>query len=217
MTLALFDLDNTLLRGDSDHLWGQFLCREGLVDSEQFSQANDAFYADYVAGTLDIDAYLRHALGPIAGRTPADVRTLQNTFVQQWITPILLPAALDLLDDHRRRGHTLVIITATNTVVTRPIADRLGVPHLIGCEAELHEGRYTGAPSGTPSFQEGKVTRLREWLSSTEHSLAGAWFYSDSHNDLPLLEAIDNPVAVDPDDRLKAIAKTRGWPVLSLR
>ena len=217
MALAIFDLDHTLIAGDSDHSWGEFLCAEGLVDAQRFSHDNDRFYQDYQEGRLDIYAYLRFALAPLAGRSVEEVAKLQRQFMCDWVEPMLLPAAFELLDKHRNRGDELVIITASNTVVTGPIAERLGVATLMGCDTEIVGGKYTGQPTGVPSFQEGKVTRLQDWLATTGHSLTGAWFYSDSHNDLPLLERVDNPVATDPDPQLAAVANDRGWPIISLR
>ena len=217
MALAIFDLDNTLIAGDSDHSWGQFLCAEGLVDAQRFSHDNDRFYQDYQEGRLDIYAYLRFALAPLTGRSIEEVARLQQQFMRDWVEPMLLPAAFELLDKHRNRGDELVIITASNTVVTGPIAERLGVATLMGCDTEIVGGKYTGQPTGVPSFKEGKVTRLQDWLATTGHSLTGAWFYSDSHNDLPLLERVDNPVATDPDPQLAAVANDRGWPIISLR
>jgi len=217
MALAIFDLDNTLIAGDSDHSWGQFLCAEGLVDAQRFSHDNDRFYQEYQEGRLDIYAYLRFALAPLTGRSIEEVARLQQQFMRDWVEPMLLPAAFELLDKHRNRGDELVIITASNTVVTGPIAERLGVATLMGCDTEIVGGKYTGQPTGVPSFQEGKVTRLQDWLATTGHSLTGAWFYSDSHNDLPLLERVDNPVATDPDPQLAAVANDRGWPIISLR
>jgi len=217
MALAIFDLDNTLIAGDSDHSWGQFLCAEGLVDAQRFSHDNDRFYQDYQEGRLDIYAYLRFALAPLTGRSIEEVARLQQQFMRDWVEPMLLPAAFELLDKHRNRGDELVIITASNTVVTGPIAERLGVATLMGCDTEIVGGKYTGQPTGVPSFQEGKVTRLQDWLATTGHSLTGAWVYRDSHNDLPLLERVDNPVATDPDPQLAAVANDRGWPIISLR
>lgn len=217
MTLAIFDLDNTLIGDDSDHLWGQFACERGLVDSADFAERSDRFYAEYQAGVLDIDAYLRLALSTVRGRTPEQVETLHRDFMQSRIAPILLPRAADLIADHRRRGHELLIITATSRFITAPIVAALGVENLIACEAGIEDGKYTGEPAGIPSYQTGKVTRLDQWLEERQASLEGAWFYSDSHNDLPLLELVDNPVAVDPDDTLRARAIERGWPVISLR
>lgn len=217
MPLALFDLDNTLLAGDSDHRWGEFLCDRGLVDPVEFAARNDQFYADYQAGALDVDAYLRFALEPIAGKTPAEVAPLQAAFMEDYVAPMLLTQAFELIERHREQGDQLVIITATNTVVTGPIAQRLGIETLIGSEVAIENGRYTGEPRGIPSYREGKVTRLTAWLEATANSLSGAWFYSDSHNDLPLLSRVDRPVAVDPDPTLREHAEREGWPVLSLR
>ncbi|CAA0116051.1 putative phosphatase [Halioglobus japonicus] len=217
MTLAIFDLDNTLIGDDSDHLWGQFVCEQKLVDASDFAQRSDQFYADYQSGDLDIDAYLRFVLGSLKGHPPEQLDAWHRTFMDNKIKPIMLPKAAELLADHRRQGHKLLIITATNRFITAPIAAALGVDNLIACEAEIVDGLYTGAPSGIPSFKEGKVTRLYEWLESHHCDLDGAWFYSDSHNDLPLLELVDNPVAVDPDDTLRNRAIELGWPVISLR
>ena len=217
MILAIFDLDNTLIGGDSDHLWGQFLCEQGLVDSVGFAQRNEQFYADYEKGNLDIDAYLRFALSTLKGQPRELLDEWHQTFMATKIKPILLPRAAALIADHRQRGHELLIVTATNRFITEPIARLLGVEHLIACEAEIADGLYTGEPSGIPSYHAGKVTRLQAWLKGRDITLAGAWFYSDSHNDLPLLELVDNPVAVDPDDTLRARALELGWPVISLR
>jgi len=217
VTLAIFDLDNTLIAGDSDHLWGCFLCDEGLVDPVEYARRNEAFYRDYQAGTLDVEAYLRFALTPLAGRDPAELEAWHAKFMDAVIRPLMLPAARTLIEEHRAQGHTLLVITATNEFITRPIASALGIPTLLACEAEQIDGRYTGEPRGTPSFHRGKITRLEAWREASGEALAGAWFYSDSHNDLPLLEYVDNPVAVDPDPRLREHAERAGWPVISLR
>lgn len=217
MALAIFDLDNTLINGDSDHRWGEFLCAEGLVDPKSFGHENDRFYQDYQAGKLDIQAYLQFALRPLAGRTVGEVAELQQRFIRDYVEPMLLPAAFSLLDKHREQGDKLVIITASNTVITKPIAQRLGVSTLMGCDVEIKEGKFTGASVGIPSFREGKVARLTEWMSTNNYSLDGAWFYSDSHNDVPLLERVDNPVATDPDPQLAELARQRSWPIISLR
>lgn len=217
MTLALFDLDNTLLGGDSDHAWGLFLVAKGLVDADYYSAANDRFYAEYQAGTLDINAYLAFALAPLTRFTQAELNALHQEFMAQFIEPLILPKALALLDHHRQQGHRLVIITATNRFITGPIAKRLDVADLLATEAEVIDGRYTGNISGTPCFQGGKVVRLQQWLLSEGEDLAGSYFYSDSINDVSLLEAVTHPVAVDPDARLLAWAKERGHAVLSLR
>ena len=217
MTLAIFDLDNTLLGGESDNLWGQFVCERGLVDGDDFAARNAQFYEDYKAGTLDIDAYLRFALATLVGHSREELDAWHRDFMASKIEPILLPKADQLIASHRAQGHALLIITATNEFITRPIAELLGIPELIACQGETVDGRYTGEPRGVPSYHAGKVTRLRAWLAERDLSLDGAFFYSDSHNDLPLLELVDNPVAVDPDDRLRARALTEGWPVISLR
>jgi HAD superfamily hydrolase (TIGR01490 family) len=217
VTLAIFDLDNTLLGGDSDNLWGEFVCESGLVDGEDFAARNDQFYADYQAGTLDIDAYLRFALSTLVGHPREQLDAWHREFMASKIEPILLPRAEQLVSNHREQGHDLLIITATNEFITRPIANLLEIRELIACQGEVVDGRYTGEPSGVPSFHSGKVTRLNAWLAERDISLDGAFFYSDSHNDLPLLELVDHPVAVDPDDRLRARAEAEGWPVISLR
>jgi len=217
VSLAIFDLDNTLIGGDSDYLWGEFLCERGLVDSTGFAADNARFYADYQAGSLDIDAYLRFALAPLRGRPAAQLAAWHRDFMASKIAPIVLPAAEKLIEHHRDRGDALLIITATNAFITRPIAERLGIAELIASEGETVDGIYTGEPAGVPSYQEGKVVRLRQWLAGRDIGLDGAWFYSDSHNDLPLLQLVDNPVAVDPDATLRAFAESAGWPVISLR
>ena len=217
MTLAIFDLDNTLLGGDSDNLWGQFVCERGLVDGEDFAARNDQFYEDYKAGSLDIDAYLRFALSTLVGHSREELEAWHRDFMASKIEPILLPKAYQLLARHRAQGHQLLIITATNEFITRPIAELFGVKELIASEGEKIDGRYTGEPRGVPSYHAGKVIRLRAWLARRQATLEGAFFYSDSHNDLPLLKLVDNPVAVDPDDKLRAYAIKEGWPVISLR
>jgi len=217
LTLALFDLDNTLLAGDSDHAWGEFLVEEGLVDAEEYRKANDRFYEEYLNGELDIFHYLRFALQPLARHDMDELLAWREAFLEKKVRPMMQEKARELLDRHRQQGHTLMIITATNRFVTEPIAELLEVEHLIATEPELVNGRYTGEVAGVPSFQDGKVTRLNDWLDHHKRTLEGAWFYSDSHNDVPLLKQVENPVAVDPDPRLEALAKESGWPVISLR
>lgn len=217
MALAIFDLDNTLISGDSDHAWSEFLISEGLVDGERVKQANDEFYRQYQTGGLDIQAYLAFALSFLAGKTPEELAPLHAQFMSKVIEPMLLPKAFNLIAHHRNAGDQLLVITATNRFVTAPIVERLGINHLIACEPELIAGRYTGLPTGVPSFAHGKVTRLNAWLDEHRANLDGAWFYSDSHNDLPLLEHVDHPVAVNPDDTLLSIAQSRGWTVMDLR
>ena len=217
MTLALFDLDNTLLAGDSDHAWGEFLVEEGIVDAEEYRRANDRFYQEYLNGELDIMRYLSFALQPLARYDMNELLLWREQFINAKVKPMMLSKAQKLLNDHRQQGHTLMIITATNRFVTEPVAELLGVEHLIATDPELVNGRFTGAVAGTPSFQNGKVERLEDWLQSTGETLEDAWFYSDSHNDLPLLRKVDNPVAVDPDPTLEQAARENGWTVMSLR
>ncbi|MBZ2170157.1 HAD family hydrolase [Marinobacter sp. F4216] len=217
MTLAIFDLDNTLLAGDSDHAWGEFLVEEGIVDPEEYRKANDRFYQEYLNGELNILRYLSFALQPLAKHEMSQLLAWRDQFMEKKVRPMMQRKAGELLDTHRTLGHTLMIITATNHFVTEPIAAELGIEHLIATEPELKDGRYTGQVAGTPSFQDGKVSRLNHWLADTGESLDGAWFFSDSHNDVPLLEAVDNPVAVDPDPTLESLARKRNWKILSLR
>ncbi|MCY1290598.1 putative phosphatase [compost metagenome] len=217
MRLALFDLDNTLLAGDSDHAWGDFICQRGLVDAAEYQARNDAFYADYCAGKLDVVAYQNFSQA-ILGRTGMEqLAEWHRAFMAEVIEPIILAKGEALLDEHRRAGDRLVIITATNRFITAPIAARLGVDTLLATECGLQDGRYTGQISGIPCYQQGKVVRLQQWLAETGLNLDDSCFYSDSRNDLPLLESVANPVAVDPDEVLRATALERGWPVISLR
>ncbi len=215
MKLAAFDLDNTLLAGDSDYLWGQYLVHSGLVDGELYEAENQRFYAQYEAGTLDIYEFARFSLGRMGAIDPEKLAALRDTFVDEVITPIIAPGARDLIEQHRQAGAELVIITATNTYITRPIAHRLGIADLIGTEPVYANGRMTGEIDGTPCFQQGKVTKLNQWLA--DRAVSESWFYSDSANDVPLLEWAHHPVAVDPCPRLRSIATERGWPITSLR
>ncbi|MDR0278578.1 MAG: HAD-IB family hydrolase [Paucimonas sp.] len=217
MRLALFDLDNTLLGGDSDHAWGDYLCARGILDPVEYQNRNDAFYQDYLAGKLDLQAYLNFSLEILATTEMAQLDEWHGDFMRDCVEPIILPKALALLKKHRDAGDKLVIITATNRFITGPIAKRLEVETLLATECELVDGRYTGRSIDVPCFREGKVTRLRTWLAENGLNLEGSYFYSDSMNDLPLLEQVDNPVAVDPDPNLRAEAEKRGWPVISLR
>ena len=216
MALAIFDLDNTLLAGDSDYLWGVYLAETGIVDREHHERENARFYREYKAGNLDIYEFLAFSLRPLAENSPADLERWRADFVDRIIEPIITAGARAIVERHRRSGDTLMIITATNAFVTAPIAERFGIPHLIATEPERVDNRYTGRVTGVPSFREGKVTRLRTWLENNDMTLEDSHFYSDSHNDLPLLELVDHPVAVDPDDRLRATAVERHWPVVNL-
>ena len=221
MALTLFDLDNTLLSGDSDHAWMEFLGSRGIVDTERFNHLNDRFYAEYQAGTLDIQAFLDFQLAPLAAHPRAHLDVWHQEYLQERVLPMISDRARALVEDHRQQGDTLVIITATNRFVTAPIAEELGIVHLLATEPEeTASGDFTGRSVGIPCFQAGKVQRLRDWLRTQEldweNTLRNSTFYSDSHNDLPLLDTVTHPVAVDPDPRLRAIAEARGWPVLSL-
>lgn len=217
MSLAIFDLDNTLLAGDSDYLWGQYLTETGAVDKDWYESENQRFYEEYKAGTLDIYEFLRFSLKPLSEHSPEQLRQWHKDFMHKKIDQIWLPAAEALVNQHRDAGDTLLIITATNRFVTEPIAQRLGVTNLLATEPEIINNRYTGNVAGVPCFKDGKVTRLNEWLQQYDMTLAGSTFYSDSHNDLPLLNLVDNPIAVDPDDTLLQHAEMKGWKVISLR
>jgi HAD superfamily hydrolase (TIGR01490 family) len=217
MTLAIFDLDNTLLGGDSDHAWGEFISDLGIVDGAAYRQRNDAFYDDYCRGALDIYAYQRFVLAPLAGINPTELARWHAQFMREKIQPIVLPKAQALVQWHREQQHTLMIITATNTFITAPIAALFGITLLLATQPEQKNGLYTGDVEGVPCYREGKVVRLEQWLNDHQQSLAGSYFYSDSHNDLPLLSLVDNPVAVDPDEALRKQAELRGWQVTSLR
>ncbi len=217
MTLALFDLDNTLLAGDSDHLWGEFLETRGIVDAAEHRALNERYHRDYQRGELDIDAFLRFALAPLADNDPADLERWRSEFLRDWLEPIIAPAALDLIAHHREQGHTLVTITATNRFITEPIVARLGIPNLLATEPERRDGRFTGRHVGTPTFREGKITALERWREIHGGTMAGSWFYSDSINDLPLLRQVANPVVVDPDPELAATARRADWRAITLR
>lgn len=221
MALTLFDLDNTLLTGDSDHAWMEFLGSRGIVDAEQFNRRNDQFYADYVAGQLDIRAFLDFQLTPLTAHPRAQLDAWHREYLQERVLPMISNRARALVEDHRQQGDQLVIITATNRFVTAPIAKEFGIEHLLATEIEENTaGDFTGKTVGTPCFQAGKIERLRHWLQEQGHdwqqSLQGSTFYSDSYNDLPLLETVEHPVAVNPDQRLQAHAAAQGWPILSL-
>ncbi len=217
MALAIFDLDNTLLGGDSDHAWGEFLVQKGIVGGEAYGAANDRFYRAYQDGSLDINVYLEFALEPLTRFSLAELTQLHDEFMRTLIAPLRLPKADALIAEHRARGDFLLIITATNAFITRPIAHSLGVDAILATEPEIRDGRYTGGVTGTPCFREGKVTCLREWLQQNPYDPAQAYFYSDSHNDLPLLNMVGNPIAVDPDATLRAEAERKSWPIISLR
>lgn len=217
MPLAIFDLDHTLLQGDSDYAWGQFLIAHGAVEAEVYESANQRYYEQYKAGTLDIHEFLGFALAPLAHYPRAQLDAWHRQFMREAIRPMITPAARALVARHRAAGDTLLIITATNSFVTRPIAAEFGIPHLLATEPEEVDGEFTGRAHGVPCFREGKVTRLAQWLRDNDCSLEGSWFYSDSHNDLPLLQRVTHPVAVHPDPVLEAQARERGWPIVDLK
>jgi len=217
MALALFDLDNTLLSGDSDYLWGCFLAEQGLVDRDYYEQENQRFYDEYKDGSLDIFEFLAFSLKPLADNEPAVLADLQQQFLEQKIRPIMSPASFQLIDKHKKANDTLAVITATNSFVTGPIVQAFGIENLLATEPEKINNRYTGKVDGTPCFQEGKVERLESWMREHNQNLQDSWFYSDSHNDIPLLKQVDHPVAVDPDEQLHQLATNLGWPVISLR
>lgn len=216
MALAIFDLDHTLLSGDSDHAWGQYLVDRKLVDPEEHQKRNDVFYEQYKAGTLDIQAYLAFTLKPLTQYPLAQLLAERERFLQARIQPMISQKSRDLVAWHKAKGDTLLIITATNAFVTRPVAELFDIEHLIAPEPEMIDGHYTGGITGIPSFQQGKVTRLQAWVDEHDENLHNSTFYSDSHNDLPLLEQVDHPVVVDPDPLLQHHAQQQGWPVISL-
>lgn len=217
MGIALFDLDNTLLADDSDYLWGCFLVEQGIVDGRTYEATNQRFYDQYKAGVLDIHEFLDFQLRPLAEHPMAVLEGWRQRYLEEKIEPILLPKAQALIEKHRLAGDRLAIITATNRFLTAPIARLYGIDELLATTPEISNGRYTGKITGVPCFREGKVTLLQDWLLQNETTLDDSWFYSDSHNDLPLLEKVSNPVAVDPDEILERHALDNGWPVISLR
>ncbi|MDQ7074031.1 MAG: HAD family hydrolase [Gammaproteobacteria bacterium] len=217
MSLAIFDLDNTLLSGDSDYLWGCFLVEQGVVDAEHYERENQRFYDAYHDGSLNINEFLRFALQPLAKNSLETLQQWHRQFMQEKIEPLITSKSRDLLQQHREKGDYLLIITATNRFVTAPIAQHLGVDALLATDPEIQNGQYTGEVEGIPCFQEGKIHRLQAWLKTNPHSLEGSYFYSDSHNDLPLLKQVDYPVVVDADETLTAYAQQQGWPQISLK
>ena len=215
--LILFDLDNTLLAGDSDFEWAQFLIEQGVLDREVYEARNQRFYDEYKAGTIDIHAFLDFQLKPLSRHPRAQLAAWHREFMERKIRPLIRGTARALVERHR--GDLRVMVTATNSFVTAPIAREFGIEELIATEPEQCDGEFTGTVRGIPCFREGKVTQLEAWLARRGSSLAAyseSWFYSDSHNDLPLLERVSHPVAVDPDQTLRAHAERSGWPIISL-
>jgi HAD superfamily hydrolase (TIGR01490 family) len=221
--LALFDLDHTLLPFDSDYEWGQFLVRQGVVDAVDYAQKNEQFYADYKLGKLDIDAFLRFALRPLSEHPRAQLQQWHDVFMAEVIVGKLHPAAVALVKRHQDVGDLCCVVTATNSFVTRPIVNAFGITHLVATEPATvnHDAgqMFTGAVHGIPSFREGKIQRVQDWLASLGHTMEQmekSYFYSDSLNDLPLLEQVSHPIATNPDPRLRAEAEKRQWPILEL-
>jgi HAD superfamily hydrolase (TIGR01490 family) len=220
MNLALFDLDNTLIAGDSDFEWAQFLIEQKALDRELHEARNLEFYEQYKAGTLDIHEFLDFQLKPLARHSRSQLDVWHSEFMCKKIMPIIAPGAKELIEKHMLDGDLCIIITATNSFVTTPIAHALGISNLIATDPEEKNGEFTGQVKGTPCFREGKIERLENWLDAnnlTWLSFLQSWFYSDSLNDLPLLSKVTHPVAVDPDATLRAHAEENDWPVISLR
>jgi HAD superfamily hydrolase (TIGR01490 family) len=216
----LFDLDNTLLAGDSDYNWSLFLIKQGLLDEKTHHERNEQFYLDYKNGNLDIYKFLAFQLKPLSEHSMADLNALHAKYMDSVIRPMMTQKAQDLVNQHKAQGDLCLVITATNSFVTKPIAQAYGIAHLIGTDPEMVNGAYTGGVAGVPSFQEGKVTRLKLWLAERGQVLADferSYFYSDSHNDLPLMKLVTHPVAVDADAKLTDYAQQHGWPHISLR
>ena len=220
MNLALFDLDNTILAGDSDYNWSRFLIQEGYLDGAIHAEKNEKFYADYKAGTLDIYAFVEFQFKPLARNPRTVLNQLLKKYVEEVIKPMITEKARVLVKRHQEEGDLIIVITATNSFITKPIAELFGIENLIGTDPEEKEGEFTGKVTGLPSFKEGKVTRLEAWLKGKNLLLTSfekSYFYSDSHNDLPLMQKVTHPVAVDSDDVLSEYAKSKGWPQISLR
>ncbi len=220
MNLALFDLDNTLLNGDSDFEWSQFLIRIGILDRELFEVKNLAFYEQYKAGTLDIHAFLDFQLKPLSRHSRKVLDDWHSQFMRESVMPMITAQSRELVQRHKEAGDVCVIITATNSFVTGPIAREFGIEHLIATEPEQQNGEFTGRVADIPCFREGKITRLENWLVAhdwTLDSFADSIFYSDSLNDLPLMNKVKHPVAANPDDTLRAHAEQHGWQIINLR
>ncbi len=216
MTLAIFDLDNTLLSGDSDHGWGEFLVKKKLVDEGEYKKRNELFYQQYKQGNLDIFEYAAFSFRPLAEYSMKQLASLHEEFMLDVINPMIGIKAQNLVEQHRKKGHVLLVITATNSFVTRPIVDAFGIENLLATEPEVVDGRFVNSIDGIPCFKGGKVERLKDWMTRNKYTLDGSYFYSDSHNDYPLMAQVDNPVAVDPDPQLERIAKEKGWKIISL-
>ena len=220
MNLVLFDLDNTLLAGDSDFAWAQFLIDKGVLDREVQEAKNIEFLEHYKAGTLDIFAFLDFQLAPLARHPREQLDAWHSEFMARSIRPMITPKARTLVREHLDSGALVAVVTATNAFVTGPIVREFGIPHVVATIPAQQDGAFTGKPRGTPAFKAGKIERVDAWLESLGLHLGSfehSWFYSDSHNDLPLMQRVTDPVAVDPDPTLRAHAESAGWPVISLR
>ncbi|HIL03337.1 MAG TPA: HAD family hydrolase [Candidatus Thioglobus autotrophicus] len=214
MALAIFDLDKTLIGGDSDFLWGEFLSEIGAVDADTYQIKNQYFFDQYALGKLNINEYLEFCLEPLSLNSRTTLDEWHQRFMQAKIEQILLPKAQAIIDKHKAKGDTILVITATNSFVTGPIVKRYGIDNLLATNPEVKNGKFTGKVEGEPCFQKGKIAHLDRWLEQTGEDMTGAYFYSDSHNDLPMLELVDNPVVVHGDETLQKVAKERGWPSL---
>ena len=218
MPLAIFDLDNTLIGGDSDYLWGEFLCDQGIIsDRDSFQKMNDFFYQQYEIGKLDIYAWAEFSFKVLTEYSLNELNKLRQEFIDTKIRPIFLEKAQNCIDTHKKNGDPVLVITASNTFITKPVVEMYGIEHLLATEPEFKSGRFTGKVSGIPCYQSGKIDNLMPWLEQHNASLNGSYFYSDSHNDLPLLELVDNPIAVNSDKVLTSVAEEKGWQVFNWR
>ena len=217
MALTIFDLDNTLLHGDSDYEWGQFLVTKKLVDEKKYEAANKVFYEDYKNGTLDIFEFSAFSFQPLSTRTMEELKILHDEYLTTVIKPMITKKSRQLVEKHKQQGDTLIVITATNSFITRPITTEFGIENLLATDPLIVNGRYTTEVDGIPCFQKGKITRLNKWLEENNQNMKGSTFYSDSYNDISLLEAVDTPVVVDPDEKLHEMAISRDWEIISLR
>ena len=217
MRLAIFDIDYTLIAGDSDLLWGEFLCERNYVDSNVYKAEHEKYYKDYLSGKLDINNFLKFQLKVLGENDLNLLKKWRKDFFEEKIRPVILPKAYQLIDKHRNQNHDLLIITATNRFIVEPIASEFKIENIIACEPEMYNEQFTGKFTGTPSYAEGKVERFNDWLKTIGRRLEESWFYSDSHNDIPLMKEVNHPVAVDPDESLKNEAIKIGWPIISLR
>lgn len=217
MALAIFDLDNTLIAGDSDHSWGEFLVDQNIVDRQLYKKMNDKFYADYESGCLDIFAYLEFSVEPLTQFSLQELDILHQQFMRDVIEPMKLDQAETLINHHRQAGDRVLVITSTNRFIVEPICKSLGINEIIATDLQIIDGKYTGKVDGTPTFKEGKVERFNQWLKEQNTNNQGSYFYSDSINDMPMLLEVTYPIAVDPDPALRKEAESRHWEIISLR